>query len=390
MAHEELEDYIKTQKSLGVRDHDIRNSLLKAGYTEEEFDHHFRKHAEHTGSRISTTRTFSMTARHILYMNIAAIIIFASLFAFITYDYNIKFRDLAIQQDQGFNRTEHQLIAQTESLRSLQAQDQDIKESIDATQGSIDTMQGDLEAKIEDYNYRSLTRDSALSNSIQKSSKQSLTELSIFSEELESFRKASVDFSGIIPKAIRSVVTIGMKGPGFFTTAGSGVLINDQGYIVTNWHVIDDIKQISVKTSDDKDYTARLIGRDELWDIALIKLETEETGFDYLEFADSDKVSVGDHVIAIGNPVGFDSTVTEGIISNTNRLISGNGNIQYLQTDVAINAGNSGGPLIDKDGKIVGIASLKYMRTGFEGLSFAIRSNDVQGKVLGFMEEGST
>jgi serine protease Do len=155
---------------------------------------------------------------------------------------------------------------------------------------------------------------------------------------------------------------------------------------VTNNHVIDELRQIYVKTHDGSDYAARIVGRDTEWDIALLKLHTNKNNFKKLSWADSSKVSVGDHVIAIGNPVGFESTVTEGIISNTDRVVNGN-KISYFQTDVAINAGNSGGPLIDKNGKIVGIATLKYARSGFEGLSFALKSNDVKKIVARMMAE---
>ena len=124
-----------------------------------------------------------------------------------------------------------------------------------------------------------------------------------FPAELEGFKETSVDFSKIIPKALNSVVTIGKKSSTYFSTAGSGVMINGVGHIVTNYHVVDDLGKISVRTHDNNEYSATLVGKNEAWDIAVIKLITEKKTFDYLEWGDSSKVNVGESVIAIGNPV---------------------------------------------------------------------------------------
>ncbi|MBW2996843.1 trypsin-like peptidase domain-containing protein [Candidatus Woesearchaeota archaeon] len=389
MAEKEVEDYIQVQRSLGVSGADIKKSLVSAGYDEDDFRRALaRRPKRFSSGNPGNPGKYNPTTKHFLYVNIAIIIFFGGLFGYMTYDYNAKMNALAADQEEQMNELGADMASQIDSLSSqVTEQTQSLDSEIGVLQNRMENINSDLGASLQNYNYQSMNRDNALSRSIQAISSKSMTEIMGFSEQLETFREASVDFSQVIPKSIKAVVTIGKKGAGYFSTTGSGVVINSNGYIVTNYHVLDDLGQIAVKMHDGTDYSATIVGKNEEYDVALIKLITEKNTFDYLEWADSEEVVVGDHVIAVGNPVGFESTVTEGIISNTRRLITGNGEIYYLQTDVAINAGNSGGPLIDKDGKVVGIATLKYSRAGFEGLSFALRSNDVQGIVLGLMQE---
>ncbi|MBU2561089.1 MAG: trypsin-like peptidase domain-containing protein [Nanoarchaeota archaeon] len=386
MAEKELEDYIKTQRSLGVSEHAIRKSMLDAGYTEDDFKDLLARHMK----RSASGGGFTPTVKHILYLNLVIVIAFGSIVSYLAYDYNMKLNNLSTEHANQLSEAEQKMTAQEETLSSqLGSVEGTLRSEIGLSKTRIEQVNSDLGQKLQDYNYQAMQRDTALSDSIQKTSNRSLSEISSFSQQLETFRKTTVDFSPVIPKVLNTVVTIGKKGPSYFNTAGSGVFVNKEGYIVTNYHVVDDLGTITVRTHDDKEYTATLIGRDEDWDIAVIKPVTEKNDFEYLEWADSEKVSVGDAVIAVGNPVGFESTVTQGIISNTKRLIPSEIDIFYLQTDVAINAGNSGGPLVNKEGKIVGIATLKYSRVGYEGLSFALRSNDVQGVLMDILQKGA-
>lgn len=379
----ELEDYIRTQKSLGVSDAAIRKSLVEAGYTPEEFNHLLAKHSKKTSWHMPD----SLSIRHILMINIMTIIVFGAMFAYFTYDYNTKINTLASQQQELESGMDQKLSSQQQALtEKIDSQTGELDSKINSMQARIEKVRDDLSSSIQSYNSQAMGRDSALSASIQRISNQSLSELSTFGQQLDAFRQQSVDFSSIIPTAIESVVTIGKKGQGYFTSAGSGVFINNKGYIVTNYHVIDDLSQITVRTHDETEYSATVIGKDEDWDIAVLKLITDKDDFTYLDFGDSDNVNAGTHVIAVGNPVGFESTVTQGIISSTDRLINGIDR-SYFQTDVAINAGNSGGPLIDKNGKIIGIATLKYARIGFEGLSFALKSDDVKRVVYEILDK---
>ncbi len=158
---------------------------------------------------------------------------------------------------------------------------------------------------------------------------------------------------------------------------GSGFLINPQGYILTNGHVVDNATKIQVLLADGREFTAKRVGIDMKTDLAVIKI-VGNSPFPYLKFADSDKVEVGQWVVAIGHPRGLDQTVTQGIISAMHRTgISDPSSYQdFLQTDAAINPGNSGGPLLNLEGAVVGINSaIASASGGFEGIGFAIPSN---------------
>ncbi|MCM1377277.1 MAG: Do family serine endopeptidase [Clostridium sp.] len=164
---------------------------------------------------------------------------------------------------------------------------------------------------------------------------------------------------------------------------GSGVIISSDGYIVTNNHVIDGADRLDVLLNDNKTYVARVIGTDEATDLALIKIDA--TGLPFITFGDSDRLKVGEWVLAVGNPFGFNSTVTAGIVSAKARAIGqgnrgGNMTIEsYIQTDAALNPGNSGGALVNLKGELVGINSAIYSNTGsYTGYSFAIPSTIVQ------------
>jgi serine protease Do len=161
---------------------------------------------------------------------------------------------------------------------------------------------------------------------------------------------------------------------------GSGFIINRNGYILTNAHVIEDAQQILVALKDGRQFTARLIGRDTKSDIALIKIE-DNGDLPVAPLGDSDRVRVGQWVMAIGNPFGFDHSVTAGIVSAKGRFIQGNYD-SFIQTDASINPGNSGGPLINLDGAVVGVNSAIYTRSGLNiGIGFAIPVNLVKAEL---------
>jgi serine protease Do len=152
---------------------------------------------------------------------------------------------------------------------------------------------------------------------------------------------------------------------------GSGFIISEDGYILTNNHVIEGADEIIVRLSDRSELVAKLIGADKSSDVALLKVE--ETDLPAVEIGDSEDLEVGEWVLAIGSPFGFDHTVTKGIVSATGRSLPNENYVPFIQTDVAINPGNSGGPLFDMDGEVIGINSQIYTRSGgFMGVSFAI------------------
>ena len=174
------------------------------------------------------------------------------------------------------------------------------------------------------------------------------------------------------------------------TATGSGIIISEDGYIVTNNHVVDSsssnsyyelskatsikIKLNSDTYGDDATYDATVVGQDSQTDLAVLKIE--KTGLTVAEFANSDQAVVGEFVMAVGSPLGLDTTVTQGIISAVNREVESDGTkYTCIQTDAAINSGNSGGALINSDGKVIGINTLKLSGTGVEGIGFAIPIN---------------
>ena len=183
----------------------------------------------------------------------------------------------------------------------------------------------------------------------------------------------------VLPSVV-SIETISSDGGG----SGSGFVISPNGYLLTNNHVIADADAITVLLNDGREFSAKILGRDESYDLAVLKIQA--TGLKALQFGDSDKVQVGDSVIAFGSPLGLSGTVTQGIISAKNRPVTvGDRNsvtsfISALQTDAAINPGNSGGPLVDSTGAVIGVNSAiatlgTGSQTGSIGLGFAIPIN---------------
>jgi len=194
--------------------------------------------------------------------------------------------------------------------------------------------------------------------------------------------------AGLSARVLPSVVSIEtMSSDGGST--GSGFIIDPNGYLLTNNHVVAGALTIKVMLNDGREFAAKILGRDESYDLAVLKISA--TGLNALQFGDSDKVQVGDPVIAIGSPLGLSGTVTQGIISAKNRPVTAGDNnsstsfISALQTDAAINPGNSGGPLVDATGAVIGvnsaIASLGNAgssQAGSIGLGFAIPINQAR------------
>ena len=170
---------------------------------------------------------------------------------------------------------------------------------------------------------------------------------------------------------------------------GSGFIIDEKGIVVTNNHVIQDAEDIIIRVNDDREFKAIVIGADPLSDIAVLQLETNEK-FIPVKFGNSDKARIGDWVIAIGNPFGLGGTVTSGIISARNRALGLSRYEDYIQTDASINSGNSGGPLFDMNGDVIGINTAILGRSGSIGIGFAIPSNSAKIVIDQLIEFGET
>src|SRR5213083_3054490 len=168
---------------------------------------------------------------------------------------------------------------------------------------------------------------------------------------------------------------------------GSGVIVTNEGHIITNNHVVDQMDEIEVQLSDGRTQKARLIGADDQVDVAVLKID--DPGVKPLKLADSDMVQPGDFVLAIGNPLGFEETVTDGIISSKGRPNRSDAFADLLQTNAAINPGNSGGPLINLRGEVIGINTVIASTTGgSQGLGFAIPSNTVRSALESLLKQG--
>ena len=192
----------------------------------------------------------------------------------------------------------------------------------------------------------------------------------------------------------------GMSGNNTATASGSGIIISDDGYILTNNHVVssnnsdNNFYQVSEASkltvtlfNDTTEYEAKIIGKDEQTDLAVIKID--KTNLPKAEFADSDSIKVGEFAMAVGNPIGMQSSVTSGIVSAVNREVIDSDGKKFIliQTDAAINAGNSGGALVNSEGKVIGVNTLKMAGNGIEGMGFAIPINsttDITSQLIQF------
>jgi serine protease Do len=193
------------------------------------------------------------------------------------------------------------------------------------------------------------------------------------------------EFASVIAKVMPSVVSVTteMVVSDFFgqytqQAAGSGVIIDDEGYIVTNNHVVEGAESIYVELNDGRTFAGNIVGTDPLSDLAVIKIDA--TDLPYARWGDPNLLSIGDWVIAMGNALGEGITATEGIVSRLNVSVDVQGNTLYglIQTTAAINPGNSGGPLVNMAGEVIGITSVKMAALGVEGMGYAISSNEAK------------
>ena len=226
---------------------------------------------------------------------------------------------------------------------------------------------GYLDTQLKNTQSEYSKKISSLASAVSTLENKSASDISLLQQQIKDINIQSADFSAIVGDVLQGVVSVGTD-----VGQGSGAIITADGYIVTNYHVIEGASIIRALTYDKGTYTATLIGSDSAKDISVLKISGS---FQSLSFDDSSTVKIGEKVIALGNPAGLSFTVTEGIVS----AFRTSGGIKYIQTDVPINPGNSGGPLVNIKGKIIGINNMKVR--GFEGLGFAIESNTVKSAV---------
>ncbi len=231
-----------------------------------------------------------------------------------------------------------------------------------------------LNQKIEDLSADTQTKVNELSESIigaEAELKSLGSQVGSIDDEMSLLKaSASADFSAIIEDAVKSVVTIRTD-----VSQGTGFIITEDGYVVTNAHVMENAQAASIITYDGETHIVKKIGSNSEMDIILLKIDGD---YEKLYLDDSDNAQVGEKVIAIGNPLGLQFSVSEGIVSAVHRE-GINGLSIYIQTDAALNPGNSGGPLINKQGKVIGINNFK-IGSG-ESLGFALESNYIKETV---------
>jgi len=231
-----------------------------------------------------------------------------------------------------------------------------------------------LDGKITDLKIETQTSVNSISTSVLETKQDINTlnsELGTIGQEFDILKaSAGEDFSGIIEDAIKSVVTIRTD-----ISQGTGFIISSDGYVVTNYHVMEDAQAATIISSDNQNHNVQLIGFDEEFDLALLKIEGD---YERLRLGNSDSISVGEKVIAIGNPLGLQFSVSQGIVSAIHRE-GLNGIEAYIQTDAALNPGNSGGPLINTEGKVIGINNFKVGNS--ESLGFALESDFIKDEI---------
>jgi len=259
------------------------------------------------------------------------------------------------------------LLLNKEILANINSVQQDLNSEISSLRNNLTLKIDVIDTGLTSFRKKNEQEIDALNSLIDEIEKQSDIKLNELKEEISTIQVESSDFSAIIDDVVKSVVSVGTN-----RGQGSGAVIDDRGFMVTNYHVVEGASIIRVLTYDGKVYDAALIGYNDVADVAVIKANAE---LQSLRFGDSDDVKVGERVIALGNPAGLSFTVTEGIVSAVHRPGPNGLNI-YLQTDVPINPGNSGGPLVDANSRIIGLNNFKI--SGFEGLGFAIESNAVK------------
>ena len=256
--------------------------------------------------------------------------------------------------------------------RSVQDTRSDLQESVFVLDQKLDIKAQQLEQVDDQFHQRLIDQQKSIT-SVRTETQAGISQIQKTSEQLQedllTLNLQSKDFTIILDKIIDAVVAVRTN-----SGVGSGAIINSRGFIVTNKHVMAGATSAAVVTYYRKVHPVQLLAKSDKYDLALLKIGDADDRFTELDFEDDRNVRVGEKVAALGSPGGLDFTVTEGIVSALERETSDG--VKFLQTDVSINPGNSGGPLINIQGKIVGINTMK--KQDFEGIGFAIRGDQVE------------
>ncbi|MEK6960646.1 MAG: trypsin-like peptidase domain-containing protein [Nanoarchaeota archaeon] len=266
--------------------------------------------------------------------------------------------DLKAAQEASDQRFSDRIASESKSLAaSIDQARKDLSASVNELGGSVESVKNESKHQV-----------SILSGQLESVTQESQKKLGDIEKQLLNVNVKSESFAGIVDKSIKSVVAINTD-----VGVGSGAIVDSEGYIITSRHVIDGATKGAIKTADGQFHQMRIVAKSDTVDLAVLQIQGEYTS---LIFGNSDSVAVGSRVVAMGSPAGLEFTVSEGIVSAKRKI----GDFDYIQTDLSMNPGNSGGPLINPRGEMIGINTLKL--TGFEGLGFALTSEQVRDFAL--------
>ncbi|MBI3032219.1 trypsin-like peptidase domain-containing protein [Candidatus Woesearchaeota archaeon] len=295
--------------------------------------------------------------RQVLIFSILMLLLFLGL----GYGYYYQYQQ-NLRLDTALGNLQDQLVT---TKSDLENQVQGVNQQL---QAALDEKTAALYTALEKSESLQSKKISGLTTNLVQLEEESKSKLGELESKILDINIKSESFTAIIETVIKGVVGVRTnKG------VGSGVIVTEDGYVVTNYHVIEGISKLSVVTSSGKHYAAKIMSYSDTADIAVLKIVSNDTFFD-LKFDDLEDLKVGQKVIALGSPFGLDFTVTEGIVSSLKRKNAYGYSV--VQTDVPINPGNSGGPLISANGRIVGINSFKTQES--EGIGFAMNPDTVE------------
>jgi S1-C subfamily serine protease len=234
-----------------------------------------------------------------------------------------------------------------------------------------------INQQVKNLQAKDASLEKTLTGELQDVRVESRAQLGVLEDKVSTLKAQNQDFSDVIEKSIPAVISVNTN-----SGSGSGFIVRSNGYAVTNYHVIAGASAGSAVTSDGQRHAIRIVGFNKDADVAL--LELTGSGFPTLKWGNSKQITIGESVIAVGNPGGLDFTVTKGIISAKRQDSEEN---PLIQIDVPINPGNSGGPLINSAGRVIGVNTKKIR--GFEGVGFALESNYVENIINEIIEENT-
>lgn len=296
---------------------------------------------------------------------VVALVIGSNLIVYnkVTEGYENQITSLSVKIDNLSSELQSEIASTNESLRS------ELEKERNRSNREIANVEQNVRRNIENLEEEFDSETSRLEQNLEDISGDLSDVSTSLEDKISDIRLRGSDFTNIVEDVVKAVVSVRTN-----TGQGSGVFFHRDGYIMTNRHVVENARSVIVVDYNGESYPVSIVGFARRSDLAVLKIDDDKS-FNFLRFADSSNIRVGSRVIAVGNPLGLSFSVTEGIISATDRTIDNTG-VKYIQTDVPINPGNSGGPLVNANKEIVGINTL-ILRDS-EGIGFAIPADSAE------------